>query len=313
MQSYAPPPICGKLKRIILPLKNQQSGHDVKTLTTYFKSIFRRAHHAARSNLAMAIALLIMSGNSLADLPYQLIDTYPHQPALFTQGLELYQGKLYESSGLYGYSKIIARKFPPSPTDSISGSALPADVFAEGISQYRGKLYMLTWRAGRGLIIDPQHFKLLGVFTYQGEGWGLCASVVKGRADHFVMSNGSDKLQWLAADTMKLINTVSVTENGKPANQLNELECLGDYVIANQWHTNNLLIIDGRNGNVLQKLDLSALATAANKTSPLAPEAVLNGVAYDASDDSWLVTGKLWPSIFRIKFILPALTTQSAP
>lgn len=255
----------------------------------------------------------MMPSNSFAELPYQLVNTYPHQPALFTQGLELYQGKLYESSGLYGYSKIIARNFPPSATDSIKGTALPPDVFAEGLSQYRGKLYMLTWRGGRGLIIDPQHFELLGVFSYKGEGWGLCASITKGRPDHFVMSNGTSQLQWLAADTMTLINKVAVTEKGEAVDQLNELECLGDYVIANQWHSNYLFIIDGRSGKVLNKLDLSALTAKVNASTPLAPEAVLNGVAYDAGDDSWLVTGKLWPSIFRITFTLPELPMPSLP
>jgi glutamine cyclotransferase len=270
---------------------------------------FSATKRVARRLFALAI-LAIPHIACADDASYQLLDTYPHEPALFTQGLELYQGKLYESSGLYGHSKIIARKFPPSATDSITGTALPANIFAEGISQYRGKLYMLTWRAERGLIIDPQHFKLLGVFPYQGQGWGLCASIVEGRADHFVMSNGSDQLQRLAADTMKLLSTVTVKEEGKAIDNLNELECLGDYVVANQWHTNNLLIIDGRSGEVLKKLDLSALASAANKPTPLAPEAVLNGVAYDASDDSWLVTGKLWPTIFRIKFTLPELPLQ---
>jgi|TARA_R110000782_G_scaffold13179_12_gene38926 glutamine cyclotransferase len=274
------------------------------------KSSCRRIAKMARHGsvgVALILFSLIVSSRAFPDLAYELINTYPHQPALFTQGLELYQGKLYESSGLYGHSKIIARNFPPAANDSIRGSALPDTVFAEGITQYRGKLYMLTWRAGRGLIIDPQHFKLLGVFPYEGEGWGLCASIVKGRADHFVMSNGSSELQWLAADTMTLINTLTVTENNSPVTKLNELECVGDYVIANQWHSNYLFIIDGRDGKVLSKLDLSELVATANKTSPLAPEAVLNGVAYDARDNSWLVTGKLWPNIFRIRFELPAL------
>ncbi|WP_269618418.1 glutaminyl-peptide cyclotransferase [Zhongshania sp. BJYM1] len=266
----------------------------------------------ARRVAAACSLMVLASASSLAELPYELISSYPHQPALFTQGLELYQGKLYESSGLYGYSKIVSRRFPPEPTDSITGTALPPNIFAEGISQYRGKLYMLTWKAERGLIIDPQHFKLLGTFAYQGEGWGLCASVVKGRKDHFVMSNGSNELQWLAADSMKLINTLPVTDNGKAVDQLNELECLDDYVIANRWHTNELLIIDGRTGKVVGKLDLSDLVEAANKTSPLATEAVLNGIAYDASDNSWLVTGKLWPTIFRIRFTLPTLPALAA-
>lgn len=127
------------------------------------------------------------------------------------------------------------------------------------------------------------------------------------------MSNGTSQLQWLSTDTMTLINTVTVTEKGKAVDKLNELECLGDYVIANQWHSNYLFIIDGRSGKVLNKLDLSALTAAVNTSTPLASEAVLNGVAYDAENDSWLVTGKLWPSIFRITFTLPALPTQSRP
>ncbi|CAA0088069.1 Uncharacterised protein [Zhongshania aliphaticivorans] len=278
-----------------------------KTQLSYGDSLIHHTVKMTQYACAILFTVFIMPTNSLAESGYQLVASYPHQKTLFTQGLELYQGKLYESSGLYGHSKIIARKFPPSPTDSIKGAALPANIFAEGITQYRGKLYMLSWRSGRGLIIDPQHFKVLETFSYHGEGWGLCASVSEGRADHFVMSNGSSQLQWLAPNTMTPINTLVVTENGKAVDKLNELECLGDYVIANQWHTNNLLIINGRNGNVLKKLDLSALKDDVSKTTQLSSEAVLNGVAYDAHDDSWLVTGKLWPTLFRIKFTLPPL------
>jgi glutamine cyclotransferase len=33
----------------------------------------------------------------------------------------------------------------------------------------------------------------------------------------------------------------------------------------------------------------------------LDPEAVLNGIAYDAGHDRLFVTGKLWPKLFEIK------------
>ena len=33
----------------------------------------------------------------------------------------------------------------------------------------------------------------------------------------------------------------------------------------------------------------------------LGPEAVLNGIAYDATRDRFFVTGKLWPKLFEIK------------
>ena len=130
----------------------------------------------------------------------------------------------------------MSRAFPPKPEDSITGTVLPSNLFAEGLSLYRGKLYILTWRAGKGLVVDPHHFTLLGVFNYEGQGWGLCASIHKDRGDYLVMSNGSDKLQWLNANTLTLSHTLNVSDHGDPVDQLNELECRGDYIIANQWH-----------------------------------------------------------------------------
>tara|TARA_R110001599_G_scaffold29107_1_gene99835 strand:- start:4644 stop:5501 length:858 start_codon:yes stop_codon:yes gene_type:complete len=269
------------------------------------------------SPLAYTVRLLALlgllcgstSGLAANSIAYTLLDSYPHQPALFTQGLELYQGRLYESSGLYGHSKIVSRAFPPKPEDSITGTVLPGNLFAEGITLYRGKLYMLTWRAGKGLILDPHHFTLLNVFKYEGQGWGLCASINQDRGDFLVVSNGSDQLQWFHASTMQLSHTVSVRSAGQPVNQLNELECHGDFIIANQWHEQHLLVIHAVSGDVVANIDLSALALDAAKSTTPNPEAVLNGIAYDPSNDSWLVTGKLWPKIYRIKFDLNKLIT----
>jgi glutamine cyclotransferase len=33
------------------------------------------------------------------------------------------------------------------------------------------------------------------------------------------------------------------------------------------------------------------------------PEAVLNGIAYDAKENRIFVTGKLWPKLFEIKIV----------
>ena len=32
-------------------------------------------------------------------------------------------------------------------------------------------------------------------------------------------------------------------------------------------------------------------------------EAILNGIAYDPADNTFLLTGKLWPKLFRVRFV----------
>ncbi|MGJ8687155.1 MAG: glutaminyl-peptide cyclotransferase [Spongiibacteraceae bacterium] len=247
------------------------------------------------------------SQSHVAELPYQLIARYPHDTTLFTQGLELYRGKLYESSGLYGKSKLLSRHFPPRADKQLSGVMLPERMFAEGLSFYRDRLYILSWRAQQGLILDPHHFGILGSFRYPGQGWGLCFADTLGSDGLFVMSNGSDVLQLFEPQHKMRPHSSVHARNGSQALQnINELECHGNYLVANQWHQKHLLVIDLKSGQLLARVDLSDL----HPTSASA-EAVLNGIAYDASSDSWLITGKYWPEIFRIRFQLPGQARES--
>jgi glutamine cyclotransferase len=51
---------------------------------------------------------------------------------------------------------------------------------------------------------------------------------------------------------------------------------------------------------VLGWIDLAGLLKPGEVSDP---EAVLNGIAYDAAHDRLFVTGKLWPKLFEIKVI----------
>ena len=57
--------------------------------------------------------------------------------------------------------------------------------------------------------------------------------------------------------------------------------------------------IDSRTGRVTAVID------AANLLSPLERQGVdvMNGIAYDPRDRTFLVTGKLWPRLFRVRFV----------
>ena len=95
--------------------------------------------------------------------------------------------------------------------------------------------------------------------------------------------------------------------DGQPLDRLNELECVDGAVYANVWTRDVIVRIDLASGRVTHRID------AVNLLSPLErqnPDQVLNGIAYDPSDKTFLVTGKLWPKLFRLKFVAAGSSRQ---
>ncbi|HEX9331724.1 MAG TPA: glutaminyl-peptide cyclotransferase, partial [Anaerolineales bacterium] len=84
--------------------------------------------------------------------------------------------------------------------------------------------------------------------------------------------------------------------------KLNELECVGDSIYANVWMTNNILRINKHTGKVTGVIDASGLLTPEERAQT-GSDGVLNGIAYDPDRDVFLVTGKLWPKLFEVKFV----------
>lgn len=71
-------------------------------------------------------------------------------------------------------------------------------------------------------------------------------------------------------------------------------------IYANVWHSDEIARISPRNGKVVGWIDLKGLIDPRELHDP---EAVLNGIAYDAAGDRLFVTGKLWPKLFEIKVV----------
>lgn len=221
----------------------------------------------------------------------QVVGSYPHDPAAFTQGLVLHDGKLFESTGLVGRSSL--REVELATGRVLRKTDVAAPVFAEGLALVGGKLFQLTWQNGKVLTYDRATFQQTGELPYAGEGWGLCHD---GR--QLVMSDGSDKLTFRTPADFAVARSQPVTMNGKPVGNLNELECVDDVVYANIWMTDTIVRIDAKSGRVLASID------AANLLAPneRAGVDVLNGIAYDPADRTFLITGKLWPKMFRVQF-----------
>jgi glutaminyl-peptide cyclotransferase len=91
-----------------------------------------------------------------------------------------------------------------------------------------------------------------------------------------------------------------VKDGGTPVTQLNELEYVHGEIYANVWHSDRIARIAPGSGKVLGWIDLTGILPDSQRSDP---EAVLNGIAYDAAHNRLFVTGKLWPRLFEIKVI----------
>lgn len=235
-------------------------------------------------------------GPGIARWTVEILERRPHDPAAFTQGLEMADGSLYESTGLYGLSSL--RRVDPATGSVTAETAVSADLFGEGLTVVDDRIVQLTWKAGRALVYDRATLELVGEFNYEGEGWGLCRS-----GGELVMSDGSDRLARRDPESFELIETVTVASPGVAVDRLNELECVDSLVIANVWQTPELLVIDLADGQVKAVIDgqplLDDVLAAAPDPSTLD---VLNGVAA-LNDGTFLITGKLWPLMYRVRVV----------
>ena len=222
----------------------------------------------------------------------EVVRAYPHDRTAFTQGLVLHDGKLLESTGLVGKSSL--REVEVETGRVIRRIDVPPPIFAEGLALVGDELIQLTWQNGVAVRYDLRTFARRGEFSYRGEGWGLCHD---GKA--LIMSDGSANLTVRRPGDFGIARAVTVTMDGKPLPQLNELECADGAVYANVWMHDLIVRIDPASGRVTQRIEVPGLL------SPLEQEGVdvLNGIAYDAATKTFLITGKLWPKLFRVRFV----------
>ncbi|HIL43483.1 MAG TPA: glutaminyl-peptide cyclotransferase [Candidatus Poseidoniales archaeon] len=220
-----------------------------------------------------------------------LISSHQHDSEAFTQGLEMHDGLLYESTGLYGHSSL--REVDPLSGQVIRQTELDESLFAEGITVVGDSIVMLTWKEGVALVFDIESLTVIANHTYSGEGWGLCYD-----GTHLVMSNGSSELAFRNPEDFTLVSILRVTDQGNEVNLLNELECVGQTVYANVWGSDSIIAIDKSTGEVGLTIDASMFAE--NESDGY--NNVLNGIAYVSEQDAFLITGKNWTSMHLVLF-----------
>lgn len=230
---------------------------------------------------------------------YRVVNTYPHDPQAFTQGLEYHNGYLYESTGLEGQSTL--RKVELRTGRVLQRHRLLPEIFAEGITLFGDRIYQLTWRNGICFVYHRDTFRADIEFRYSGEGWGLTND-----GTHLIMSDGSDTLVFRDPATFAEVRRLQVRADGMPVRDLNELEYIEGEIWANVWQTDLIARISPKTGEVVAWVDLSGLLPEADRKNA----DVLNGIAYDKQNKRIFVTGKLWNKLFEIELVPPSPSAQ---
>ncbi len=236
----------------------------------------------------------------LADSPpaiydYKIVNTYPHDKNAYTQGLEIHDGFLYESTGQYGTSSL--RKVELKTGKVLQKIDLDKQYFGEGITKFGDNIIMLTWRKGVGFIYDFNTFEQKKTFKYTKslEGWGLTNN-----GEKLIKTDGTERIWFLNPETQKEESYIEAYTDKRKVEKLNELEFINGEIYANVYQQNSILIVDAKTGKINGVANLNGLKDKVEHHPKLD---VLNGIAYDNKTKKLYVTGKNWNKLFEIELI----------
>lgn len=252
------------------------------------------AYHPENKRGIATVTINVKPDKAPDKYAYEVIKVFPHDTKAYTQGLVYHDGFIYEGTGKEGESTL--RKTNVATGEILSVLSIDNNLFGEGVTIYKDKIYQITWTSRKGFVYDLKTFTLESTFSYNSEGWGITTA-----GDKLIMSDGSNKLYHITPSNFNIIKQVEVYDNNGPVEQLNELEYVNGLVWANVWLTDRIVAIDPETGAVKAELDMSALLKPAERAKINDKDDVLNGIAYNPEKDTYYLTGKHWPKLFEVK------------
>lgn len=220
----------------------------------------------------------------------QVVAEYPHDRTSYTQGLFFYDGQMYESTGLNGKSTF--RKVDIRTGKALFRLNFDRRYFLEGSVEKDGNIYMLTWQNNVAFVYDAKTLKYKKSYSYPREGWGLTTD-----GKSLIASDGSANLYFLD-DDFRTARKMTVRLNGRPVNDLNELEYIDGKIWANVYLTDLIVIVNPADGDVEATVDCSGLLPSRLRYDDTD---VLNGIAYNPKNGKIYLTGKNWCRLYEIK------------
>lgn len=225
---------------------------------------------------------------------YELVQSYPHNQTSFTEGLEIHNGFLYESTGENGRSNLLKTNLKTGKT--IQSVKLADKYFGEGITIFNNRIFQLTYKTQVAFVYNLENMALVDSFRFESaEGWGMTHD-----DKNLIMDDGTNVLTYINPTTYKIVKKLQIYDNTNPLVYLNELEYSDGFIYANVWTTDTIVKIDPKTGKVISKINLEGILTMSNSTKQVD---FLNGIAIDPVTKKMYVTGKLYPKLFEIKLV----------
>jgi len=249
--------------------------------------------------VTIAIATYACAPVSQAGVPeytYEVVHSYPHDRTAFTEGLFYLDGFLYESTGIEGASSV--RKVRLETGEVVQRHDLPSAYFGEGIINWKDRVIQLTYKTEVGFVYNLSTFETERRFEYPGEGWAMTQD-----GKNVFMSDGTAQIRIWDPETLQELRRITVTDQGQPVPNVNELEWVKGEIYANIWETDRIARIDPATGRVVGWIDLAGLLNPNERIAGPEGTDVLNGIAYDAKGNRLFVTGKRWPKLFEIRLV----------
>ncbi len=276
-------------------------GTQIKTdsLTLGSKLITARVYSGGKPQEVSTNIILLAAAPPVA-YTFKIEHIFPHDTSSYTEGLEYHDGFFYESAGNYGNSSL--RKVSLATGKVVQKVTLAPKYFGEGIATVGNKILQLTYKEKVGFIYDKNTFKLLDTipFTWAPEGWGMCFD-----GKRILQDDSTNRIWFLNKDTFKPQGYIDVCDDKGPVNRINELEYINGLIYANIYTTDTIIVINPKNGAVVQTIDLKNLYPMATRPYSVKSDPdnnVLNGIAWDSQGKRLFITGKKWDKLFQIKF-----------